>query len=45
MKENEKNTRKTLSNTLYNQLEEELMKIEQEDREMYLFMRGGFSAK
>ncbi len=43
MKKTEKNMKKKLWNT--HKTEDELMKTEQEDRELYLFMRGGFSAK
>ncbi|MCX9011754.1 MAG: hypothetical protein OIN66_11610 [Candidatus Methanoperedens sp.] len=45
MKENEKNMRKKPSRTLHNQPEEDLLKMEHEDLEIYLFMRGGFAAK
>ncbi len=44
MNENKQIMRKTLSIT-YNPVEEELLNMRQEDRELYLFMRGGFAAK
>ncbi len=42
MKEKEQNKRKTPS---CNSIEEELTETKQMDRELYLFMRGGFAAK
>ncbi len=46
MRENEKIMKKTLfSGTQYNSPEEGLMELNQEDKEMYLFLRGGFAAK
>jgi len=47
MKENEKIMKKSLSyGKLNNPTEEEgFMELNQEDKEMYLFMRGGFAAK
>ncbi|VVB90855.1 Uncharacterised protein [uncultured archaeon] len=45
MKENEKIMKKTLSGTWHNSPEEGFMELNQEDKEMYLFLRGGFAAK
>ncbi len=45
MKENENVVKRPLSNSWHNSLEEGIMELNQEDREIYLFMRGGFGAK
>ncbi len=46
MKENEKIMKNPLScGTRYNLSEEGFMELNQEDKEMYLFLRGGFAAK
>ncbi len=46
MNENEKIMKKSLyCGTRYNPPEEEFMELNQEDKEMYLFLRGGFAAK
>ncbi len=45
MRENEKIMKKTLSGARHNSPEEGLMEFNQEDKEMYLFLRGGFAAK
>ncbi len=46
MKENKKIMKKTPScGTRHNSPEEGLMELNQEDKEIYLFMRGGFTAK
>jgi hypothetical protein len=46
MKENKKIMKKPLSSgTRYNLPEEGLVELNQEDKEMYLFLRGGFAAK
>jgi hypothetical protein len=45
MKEKKQNIKKSLScGTSYNLLEG-FMELSQEDREIYLFLRGGFAAK
>lgn len=44
MKENEKIMKKSLS-CGRRQPEEGFTELDQEDKEMYLFLRGGFSAK
>ncbi len=38
-------TKKPYNITQSNSMGEEHMELEQEDRELYLFMRGGFGAK
>ncbi len=46
MKENEKIMNKSFSyGKLNNPTEEGFMELNQEDKEMYLFIRGGFAAK
>jgi len=46
MKENKKIIKKSLScGTPYNLPEEGFMELNQEDKEIYLFLRGGFAAK
>ncbi len=46
MKENEKTMKKYISRgTRHNSPEEGFMELNQEDKEMYLFLRGGFAAK
>lgn len=44
MNKNEKITRKSLS-CYKQQPEDGFMELNQEDKEMYLFLRGGFAAK
>ncbi len=46
MKENEKIMKKSLQcDTQFNLPEEGFPELNQEDKEMYLFLRGGFAAK
>ncbi len=46
MKEEKKITKKSLScSTRHNPPEGEFMELNQEDKEIYLFLRGGFAAK
>lgn len=46
MKEKKQNMKKSLScGTRHNPPEDGFTELNQEDKEMYLFLRGGFSAK
>lgn len=46
MRKTEEIMKKPLScDTRYNSPEEGFMELNQEDKEMYLFLRGGFAAK
>ncbi len=46
MRENKKIMKKPpFSGTRHNSPEEGLMELNQEDKEIYLFLRGGFAAK
>jgi hypothetical protein len=46
MKENKKIMKNSLScGTRHNSPEEGFVELNQEDKEMYLFLRGGFAAK
>jgi len=46
MKEKKKNMKQTLScSTWNNSAQEGFMEMNQEDKEIYLFLRGGFAAK
>ena len=45
MREKERIMKKSLYCTRHNPPEEGFMELNQEDKEMYLFLRGGFAAK